>query len=95
MPRLLRMRAGVSKRFLRGFGRKAAANGAGKRRVAIAMESLRKRLDSREPGHYTASTNRDGRLPISGAQIAQLVEHATENRSVAGSIPALGTISPF
>jgi hypothetical protein len=25
------------------------------------------------------------------AQIAQLVEHATENRSVAGSIPALGT----
>ena len=26
------------------------------------------------------------------AQIAQLVEHATENRSVAGSIPALGTI---
>ena len=28
------------------------------------------------------------------AQIAQLVEHATENRSVAGSIPALGT-TPF
>ena len=27
-----------------------------------------------------------------GAQVAQLVEHATENRSVAGSIPALGTI---
>jgi hypothetical protein len=26
------------------------------------------------------------------AQIAQLVEHAIENRSVAGSIPALGTI---
>ena len=26
------------------------------------------------------------------AQVAQLVEHATENRSVAGSIPALGTI---
>ncbi len=25
------------------------------------------------------------------AQIAQLVEHAIENRSVAGSIPALGT----
>jgi len=30
---------------------------------------------------------------LPGAQIAQLVEHATENRSVAGSIPALGTIS--
>jgi hypothetical protein len=29
------------------------------------------------------------------AQIAQLVEHAIENRSVAGSIPALGTIFPF
>ena len=28
------------------------------------------------------------------AQVAQLVEHATENRSVAGSIPALGTTIP-
>jgi hypothetical protein len=28
------------------------------------------------------------------AQVAQLVEHATENRSVGGSIPPLGTISP-
>ncbi len=28
------------------------------------------------------------------AQVAQLVEHATENRSVGGSIPPLGTI-PF
>jgi hypothetical protein len=27
------------------------------------------------------------------AQVAQLVEHAIENRSVAGSIPALGTIA--
>lgn len=26
------------------------------------------------------------------AQVAQLVEHATENRSVGGSIPPLGTI---
>ena len=26
-----------------------------------------------------------------GAQVAQLVEHATENRSVGGSIPPLGT----
>jgi hypothetical protein len=30
----------------------------------------------------------DGR----GAQVAQLVEHATENRSVGGSIPPLGTL---
>ena len=28
-----------------------------------------------------------------GAQVAQLVEHATENRSVGGSIPPLGTIA--
>ena len=30
-----------------------------------------------------------------GAQVAQLVEHATENRSVGGSIPPLGTINPL
>jgi hypothetical protein len=29
------------------------------------------------------------------AQVAQLVEHATENRSVGGSIPPLGTIALF
>jgi hypothetical protein len=29
---------------------------------------------------------------IRDAQVAQLVEHATENRSVGGSIPPLGTI---
>lgn len=29
------------------------------------------------------------------AQVAQLVEHATENRSVGGSTPSLGTISNF
>jgi hypothetical protein len=28
-----------------------------------------------------------------GAQVAQLVEHAIENRSVGGSIPPLGTTS--
>ena len=34
------------------------------------------------------------RLPrLPGAQVAQLVEHATENRSVGGSIPPLGTIT--
>ena len=35
---------------------------------------------------------RSGLAPRRQAQVAQLVEHATENRSVAGSIPALGTI---
>src|ERR1700733_5690103 len=34
-------------------------------------------------------------LPLPGAQVAQLVEHATENRSVGGSIPPLGTIPYF
>ena len=29
---------------------------------------------------------------VTHAQVAQLVEHATENRSVGGSIPPLGTI---
>jgi hypothetical protein len=31
-------------------------------------------------------------LAFPDAQVAQLVEHATENRSVGGSIPPLGTI---
>jgi hypothetical protein len=31
-------------------------------------------------------------LAAGSAQVAQLVEHATENRSVGGSIPPLGTI---
>src|SRR5260370_35704749 len=30
---------------------------------------------------------------LGSAQVAQLVEHATENRSVGGSIPPLGTIT--
>jgi hypothetical protein len=29
-----------------------------------------------------------------GAQVAQLVEHCTENAGVGGSIPPLGTIRP-
>jgi hypothetical protein len=29
---------------------------------------------------------------LTNAQVAQLVEHATENRSVGGSIPPLGTM---
>src|SRR3981081_3986178 len=30
-----------------------------------------------------------------GAQVAQLVEHVTENHGVGGSIPPLGTNAPF
>ena len=32
---------------------------------------------------------------VGSAQVAQLVEHATENRGVGGSIPPLGTTSPI
>ena len=38
--------------------------------------------------YHKNSPPRQGR-----AQVAQLVEHATENRGVGGSIPPLGTIS--
>lgn len=58
----------------------------------MAVAKLSKRLDSPFGTDYTAPTNRDAPQRFPGAQIAQLVEHATENRSVAGSIPALGTI---
>ena len=43
-----------------------------------------------------ATVRERARFPASradaNAQVAQLVEHATENRSVGGSIPPLGTI---
>jgi hypothetical protein len=39
-----------------------------------------------------ASINRPSRAhPARGAQVAQLVEHVTENHGVGGSIPPLGT----
>ena len=47
-------------------------------------------LDNPPLGAYKPQ-NFDG-LETLGAQVAQLVEHATENRSVGGSIPPLGTI---
>ena len=46
-------------------------------------------LDRNADASYTARRQRKRR-----AQVAQLVEHATENRSVGGSTPPLGTISP-
>ena len=46
-------------------------------------------MDKPAPGAYKPQTVR---VLTSGAQVAQLVEHATENRSVGGSIPPLGTI---
>ena len=40
---------------------------------------------------YTRPPRRARLRRASDAQVAQLVEHATENRSVGGSIPPLGT----
>ena len=51
-------------------------------------------LDSAGAGLYNARAllARSPRAGF-GAQVAQLVEHAIENRSVGGSIPPLGTTS--
>ena len=47
-------------------------------------------------GQIVLTINRRSLMPLrsvfGNAQVAQLVEHATENRSVGGSIPPLGTI---
>src|SRR5450631_4467999 len=50
---------------------------------------IARRLDRAARPHYKPAL--PGHDPRS-AQVAQLVEHATENRSVGGSIPPLGTI---
>jgi hypothetical protein len=47
-------------------------------------------LDKAWAGAYKPRSQASRRLEP--AQVAQLVEHATENRSVGGSIPPLGTI---
>src|SRR5262249_16073017 len=53
----------------------------------------RGRVDSAVGGHY----NPPARWPLGPvhAEVAQLVEHGTENRSVGGSIPPLGTKPRF
>lgn len=51
----------------------------------------RRWLDRTLWSHYKPALSLN--LLRGGAQVAQLVEHATENRSVGGSIPPLGTIS--
>jgi hypothetical protein len=49
--------------------------------------------EARWTGLPGLTINRRSQAPVAGgAQVAQLVEHATENRSVGGSIPPLGTI---
>ena len=48
-------------------------------------------MDSAGRALYKARRSDQTPLPGPGAQVAQLVEHAIENRSVGGSIPPLGT----
>jgi hypothetical protein len=49
-------------------------------------------LDSRNSTLYNGAPNKN---PIVEAQVAQSVEHCTENAGVGGSIPPLGTTSRF
>jgi hypothetical protein len=49
------------------------------------------RLDSPESSLYNPPALLCPAIGEAGAQVAQLVEHAIENRSVGGSIPPLGT----
>ena len=54
---------------------------------------MRKPVYRISAGAYTASPTAQNDVALD-AQVAQLVEHATENRSVTGSIPVLGTTTP-
>jgi hypothetical protein len=49
-------------------------------------------LDSMKSSLYNAGRFIALGIPEGGAQVAQLVEHVTENHGVGGSIPPLGTI---
>jgi hypothetical protein len=50
------------------------------------------RVDRQLSAHYKPPARWALAPLVEHAQVAQLVEHATENRSVGGSIPPLGTI---
>lgn len=59
-----------------------------------AVEHGRDGVRSAESRRSSGQTALQGVCPLqptARAQVAQLVEHATENRSVGGSIPPLGT----
>jgi hypothetical protein len=46
-------------------------------------------------GLYNARAFHLVSMRLAGAQVAQLVEHVTENHGVGGSIPPLGTKAKF
>src|SRR5262245_5833560 len=52
-------------------------------------------LDRPRPSLYNPPRSITPAPAGSGAQVAQLVEHVTENHGVGGSIPPLGTTSLF
>jgi hypothetical protein len=61
-------------------------------RTRVANESaFRRVLDSRPGSLYNAPRSARPVIGGPGAQVAQLVEHVTENHGVGGSIPPLGT----
>src|ERR1700685_3330262 len=70
---------------------------AAKRRTKAPLSAI---LDSGKPSLYNAPRSHiyfEGVRPTlsSWAQVAQLVEHCTENAGVGGSIPPLGTTLKF
>ena len=71
---------------------RASTIGSSQKRIARRFHRLLETpLDTPKSNLYKPRHSRSS-TGATDAQVAQLVEHATENRSVAGSIPALGTI---
>ncbi len=82
-----------------GLGRGVAPKRALREMAAISARfGPVRRMDTAARPHYKPPARRSLGVPpwfpwtSQHAQVAQLVEHATENRSVGGSIPPLGTI---
>jgi hypothetical protein len=61
----------------------------------IADTCCRHMLDSVRTPPYKPVALPRSRIRRSAAQVAQLVEHVTENHGVGGSIPPLGTNNNF
>jgi hypothetical protein len=58
----------------------------------MTAEALFPRLDRPKPSLYNPRASLKPAVSAGfGAQVAQLVEHVTENHGVGGSIPPLGT----
>ena len=73
------------------MGARAVAASAARREAPSALPGGV--LDSRPASLYNARSFQRPAIGGFGAQVAQLVEHVTENHGVGGSIPPLGTKS--